>query len=351
MASRTNRALRAYAWDDFRLVEEPIPAPGPGELLCRLLVCGVCSGEGMPWYIDRKAKKSPGLCLGHELVAEIVETGSGIKQFVPGDRVFAHHHAPCLDCAACRRRLWAHCETWKKNALSPGGYADYFIVDANATAHDTLKIPPDLPNEEALFIEPLACCVRALEYRGALEPNQTVWVVGLGAMGLLNVLLARALGAGRILATDFSERRRVFAESLGAEAAPPHNAIEWIGERTAGRGVDVVCFCPPSSKALEGIWDGVAPGGRVVLFAPPEEGSKTPVDFNALYFREVTVTSAYSCGPDETRRALEHLACGKVSARSLLTHRVTLEEVPKVLGWIAKPPEDFLKAVVVGMKI
>lgn len=340
-----SRVLRTYSWDDFRLEETDVPPPGPEEIRCRLLACGVCSGEGMPWYINRKAKKNPGLCLGHELVAEIVDVGTAVDTFLPGERVFAHHHAPCHQCEACEKHLWAHCRTWQKNTLDPGGYSEYFVVDANAVAHDTLPIPPGLDTEDAIFIEPLACCVRALENRGQVTEWDTVWVVGLGAMGLLNVLLARALGAKTVLATDYNEERRIRAAEWGALVATPDNATKWVMENTGGHGADVVCFCPPSSRALEGVFDGVAPGGRIVLFAPPEEGGLTKVDFNPLYFKEATITSAYSCGPDETHRALEHLKEERLAASHLITHRVTLEQVPEMLRLVADPPEGFLKAM------
>src|SRR5688572_25157871 len=112
------QALVFRAQDDLRLEDVPIAAPGPGELLLRITACGLCPGEVMDWYMARKAP----VPLGHEAVGEVVEAGSG-ADFRPGERVFVHHHAPCLDCRACRRGEYVHCATWRSRRLVPGGLA------------------------------------------------------------------------------------------------------------------------------------------------------------------------------------------------------------------------------------
>ncbi len=129
-----------YSFNDIRIEERPVPEVGPGEALIRMKACGICSGDVMPWYIEKKAP----LVLGHEPAGEIVAVGEGVRGFQAGDRIFVHHHAPCLECRACRRGDFVLCETWKSSHIVPGGLAEFVKIPAVNLAHDTLKLPPDM---------------------------------------------------------------------------------------------------------------------------------------------------------------------------------------------------------------
>src|SRR5437016_12112635 len=91
---------------------ESVPRPqlqGPDEVLLRTAVSGICSGDLMPWYLQKKV----GTVLGHEVVGHAVEVGTAVSHIRPGDLVFVHHHAPCLECEHCRRGHHVHCEAWR----------------------------------------------------------------------------------------------------------------------------------------------------------------------------------------------------------------------------------------------
>jgi L-iditol 2-dehydrogenase len=88
------KVARLYSFSDIRIEESPVPEPGPGDALIKTRACGICSGDVMPWYIEKKAP----LVLGHEPSGEIIAVGSEVKSFKKGDRVFTHHHAPCFFC-------------------------------------------------------------------------------------------------------------------------------------------------------------------------------------------------------------------------------------------------------------
>jgi L-iditol 2-dehydrogenase len=133
----TMRAAVVHSFEDVRAQRVPRPTAPPGGLLVRTQACGICSGDVMPWYI---AKKAP-LVLGHEMAGVVEEVGEGAP-FAPGDRVFAHHHAPCMACAHCQAGRHVQCAEWKKPAVSPGGCAEFFAVTAGGARHDTLAIPP-----------------------------------------------------------------------------------------------------------------------------------------------------------------------------------------------------------------
>lgn len=349
------RVARLYAWGDVRVEEEPVPIPGPGEVLIRVTACGVCGSDALVWYVERKAPA----VLGHEPVGVVVAVGAGVRGVREGERVFVHHHAPCLGCEECRRGLWSNCGVWKRNQLRPGGFAEFALVGAESVARDTLPLPEGMPDEVGVFVEPLATCVRALKRQGRMEAGDAVLVIGLGSMGQLLVSLARAYGAGVVVGSDFVAERRERALRRGADVvldpgsptnggagvggpgagsagagAPADGAAavaEAVRAATAGRGADVVIVCPGDARAIATGLEAAAPGGRVVCFTPLAPGSAVSLDLSAAYFREVTLTQSYSCGPDETREALDLLATGAVEVASLVTHRAGLEGVAAAL--------------------
>lgn len=324
------RVARLYRWGEVRVEEAAVPAPGPGEALVRVEVCGVCGSDALRWYVERKAPA----VLGHEPVGTVMAVGPGVETVAVGDRVFVHHHAPCFACEECRRGLWSNCATWKATQLVPGGFAEYFVVPAPNVERDTLRLPDGMDWETAVFIEPLATCVRALRRQGRLEVGDAVLVVGLGSMGLLLTSLARAYGAGQVFGSDFVAERRERALRRGADVAfdpDAEDVVTAVRDATGGRGADVVVVCPGAPAAIRAGIGAAAPGGRVVCFTPLAPGQELTLDPFALYFREITLTQSYSCGPDETREALRLLAEGVVEATSLITHRDGLDGVGTAL--------------------
>ena len=111
------KVARLYSFSDIRIEDMPLPDVGEGEILVRVRTSGICSGDVMPWYIEKKAP----LVLGHEPAGEVVKTGEGVSGFSPGDRVFVHHHAPCMSCNFCQRGDYVQCPSWKKSRIMPGG--------------------------------------------------------------------------------------------------------------------------------------------------------------------------------------------------------------------------------------
>jgi L-iditol 2-dehydrogenase len=338
------RVARLHAWGDVRIEDVPVPRPGPGEIIVRIEACGVCGSDALVWYVERKAP----VVLGHEPAGVVAAVGAGVAGVREGDRVFVHHHAPCGRCAECRRALWSNCAAWKAGQLEPGGFAEYVRVGAGSVAQDTLRLPDALSMDEATFIEPVACCVRALRRQGRLEPGDAVLVVGLGAMGQVLVQLARSHGAAIVLGTDFLEPRRALALRQGADAAfdpAAGGTAAAVRAATGGRGADVVVVTPGTEAAIAAGIDAAAPGARVVCFTPLPADRRLHVPAGSLYFREVTLTHSYSCGPDETRAALELLTDGRLDVAPLVTHRTGLDGVAAALER-ARGKGDGLKTII-----
>ena len=93
------RVVEYHANDDIRIVDLPVPEIGSGELLIQLRACGICASDVMEWYMRPRAPLYP----GHEPVAIVTTVGDGVQQFAVGQRVFFHHHVPCMLCRFCQR--------------------------------------------------------------------------------------------------------------------------------------------------------------------------------------------------------------------------------------------------------
>lgn len=304
--------------DRLAVASAPVPQlQVPGEILVRTAACGICSGDLMPWYLEKKI----GTVLGHEVVGWAAEVGGGVARVRAGDLVFFHHHAPCLHCDDCSRGAFVHCPTWRQSRLDPGGMADWIRVpEANVRA-DTFAVN-DLSPEDALFIEPLGCSIKALR-RVPGGVSGCGAVVGCGVMGLLNLAAARALGATRLVAVEPDDERREWAKRFGAdEVLTPDQA-----DSRLCHSADFVVIGPGHPEVIRRALAYVRPGGAAALFAPTPARQTTALDLGELYFREVSLIPSYSCGPDDTRQAYDWLRRGVVRPGPLVTHRFPLDRV------------------------
>ena len=325
----TMRVAVMYDVDDIRIEERPLPTLEPGDALVRTAASGVCSGDLMPWYVRKKAP----FVFGHEPAGTIVALGSEPSgTFGVGDRVFAHHHAPCLACATCRAGHYVHCTTWRKTALEPGGMAEYFRLP-RANFLDTLRLPDAVSFLDGSLVEPLGCVVKSL--RRALGIAQsiplvatesqpapdlrghTVYVIGAGVMGLMHVAVAASLGA-TVYASDFNAARRAVALELGAALAfDPATAHADLAAATSGGLAETTICGPGAPAALEAAVAATGNDGTVLMFTPIEPDQRFAFDQSAAYFRDIRLVSSYSCGPTETRDALALLTAGVVTAVKL----------------------------------
>ncbi|MEP6767445.1 MAG: alcohol dehydrogenase catalytic domain-containing protein [Acidobacteriota bacterium] len=338
------KAVRLASDGRVEVVEMPAPRPGPGDAVLRLSAAGICGSDLLDWYVRGKA----GTVLGHEIAGEIVCVGEGVEIFSPGDRVVPHHHAPCLACAACASGRFVHCAEWRASRLDPGGMAELVRVPAGNLSRDTLRIPDHVSDEAASWTEPLATVVKAFA-RGGFTAGQTALVVGLGSAGQLAVRLAAASGARRIVGAD-----RVTSRIAAARASGAADVIDVSTEtlsagarRTSeGGGFDFVFACPGKPEVIREASECVAAGGTLLLFtmaAPQEALTLSPHD---LYFREVRLVPSYSCGPDDTRAALELIASGAITVSDLVTHRFPIEDAVEAFAR-ARDPEGSIKVMIV----
>ncbi len=320
------RAAVLYDVDDIRIEQRDVPALQEGDLLVQTRASGICTGDVMGWYVKRKAP----LVLGHEPAGTVAAIGPGEPPvdddgvpFALGDRVFAHHHAPCFTCAACAREDYVQCSTWRATKIVPGGLADFFRVPA-PNVRDTLRLPDAVSFADGSLVEPLACVMKSLR-RGRVRSGDAVLVIGLGVMGLMHVAAAVDRGA-RVFGSDFNPDRCTLAAKLGATVAHPDAIGAEVRRATEGRGADVVICGPGAPGPLRDAFPLAAAGGTIVMFTPLEPGVTFDFDANDLYFRDLSLVASYSCGPNDTREALAAISRGVVTAERLGATFYPLEE-------------------------
>ncbi len=337
-------AVEYHSNEDVRVVEMPVPQIGPGELLVQMQACGLCASDVMEWYMRPRAPLYP----GHEPVGIVAEVGAGVPQFSVGQRVFMHHHVPCMVCHYCRRGSYSQCATFRATRLYPGGLAAYIRVPALNVQLDVLPLPDALSFEAATLIEPLACCVRGIK-RAALQPGDSVLILGAGSNGQMLAQLAHQRGALRVIVVDPVAYRSQRALENGADYAldPGMKELsEQIAAVNDGRKPDTVIVTPSTISAMQQGLELVGPGGTVLLFAPPPPEIELPVVANTLFFQEISLRTSYSAGPHETRQALDLLSSGRIRAESIITHRFALRDAAQAFRLVARPG-DALKAVIV----
>jgi L-iditol 2-dehydrogenase len=337
------KVAKIYDFEDLRIEDAERPQPGPRDILVQVKASGICSGDVTPWYIKRKAP----IVLGHEPAGVVVEIGAEVTNFAVGDRVFAHHHAPCFACRYCERGEFVQCKTWKASKIVPGGISEYFLVP-ETNLGDTLKLPDTVSFEDGALVEPAACSVKAVR-KARVGKGDTVLIIGMGIMGQMNLLIAKNAGAGRVICADLVDWRCEKALECGADAVinpTREDLVERLAELTDGALADVVIVGPAVTKVMELGVKCAGKGGVVLIFmgSPPEE-MMTINPFH-LYFNEIDLVMSYSCGPDDTREALRLIESGVLTAEKLVTHRYELNDTYEGFKKMAEA-RDVLKAQII----
>lgn len=336
-----------YSNRDVRLEEKPVPKIGPGEVLMRVEASGICGSDVMEWY---RIHKVP-LVLGHEVSGEVVEVGEGVTKYKKGDRICAAHHVSCNTCHYCLSGHHTVCETLRKTNFDPGGFAEYLRLPAINVDRGVFLLPDEVSYEDATFIEPLACVLRGQRQAG-LNPGRSVLVIGSGIAGLLHIQLAKALGAGRIIATDISDYRMEAALRLGADAVI--NAKEDVPARLRGindnRLADLVILCAGATSAIEQGLKSVERCGTILFFAPTSQGVTIPFSINDTFWRnEITLTSSYAGSTADHATALELIRAKRVNVNDMITHRLGLEDTG--MGFqLVVDAHDSLKVIIEPQK-
>lgn len=337
------RAVRLLGVGDVRVQEVGEPSPSGDMALVRVQACGICGTDRHIVHGLYPARMP--LTLGHEFAGTVVAADTN-ADLAPGLRVAVDPNIPCGICRACRRGEVALCP--RRVALGvdlDGGLADYVLIP-RAQAY---PLPPDVPAAYGALCEPLACCLRGLDL-AAIRPGMSVVVLGGGVIGQLMVQLARLAGAHVVALITRQAGRRALAESLGATATLDPRAgdvVTRIGGHTGllPGGADVVLECAGTTETFEQAVAMAGRGGTVLVFGVPAPDAEARVRPFDLFARELRIVGSY-LNPLTHGRAVELVASGQLRLDPLITHRLSIDEIPGLIA--AAPATGEVKAMLVA---
>jgi len=346
--------MRAAVYQgDRRIAIEQISVPeiGPGEILVRVEVCGICHTDLKK--IEHDLLPAPRI-YGHETAGVVAEVGEGVQKFSPGDRVCLFHHIPCLDCFYCAHQDYAQCPGYKKVGITAGfepaggGFAQYVRVMDWIVRRGVERIPDHVSFERASFVEPLNTCLKAIE-KCRIQPDETVLVLGQGPIGLLFTMLLSNRDVRGVCATDVLDSRLAMSKRMGADHAWNGTATDIAPEMrllTAGRGADVVIVAASAPGIVGQAIAASRPGARVMLFAQTSPEEVLELRGADLCAADRSLLGSYSASVDLQEESVQTVWRDDFPVEDLISHRLPLDELEKGIELARKPAAGSLKLVV-----
>lgn len=315
--------LHCHKQDEVSLLQQPQPAAAAGEIVVRLSMCGICGTDTAKVFgAYPKPQK-----LGHEVVGVVHSVGDGVTQLSPGQRVALAHHVPDYSSHYARRGSETMDSLFKRSNIEPGGFAEFIRVPALHVRNTVVAIPDHVPDARAVFMEPMACCLRALDRMRFME-GDTSLVVGAGAVGMLFVPLLRDRAVTTLVA-DVRDERIALARQWGAAGggvSTRDDVPALCKAHSEGRGVDSVILTVVNEASLQMALASVRDGGTIMVFGG-KPGSVVPLPMWDIWLREINLVTSYSATPDGLHRAMAILS-GKAydGLENLISHRVPMAE-------------------------
>lgn len=335
------RVAMYYNNHDVRIEEMPKPEISADEVLLKVKASGICGSDVMEWY---RIKKAP-LVLGHEATGEISEVGANVKKYKAGDRIFVSHHVPCNSCRYCLNGDHTVCQTLHTTNYFPGGFSEYIRIPQINVERGIINLPENVSFEDGTFIEPLACVLRGQKMI-QVKPGQTIMIIGAGISGLLHLILGRINKAEKIFISDINPYRLKVAQGLGADAVVdakedvPAQLLKLNNNRLA----DLVIVCASSPKAFQQAMQCVDRAGAILCFTAPEPGVEVSVPINDFWRKSIRILHSYGASPSDLSEATGLLHAKKIPVKSLITHRLELNEAAQGFKLVAEA-KDCIKVI------
>lgn len=330
----TMLAAMFYAPMDVRLVQIPVPHPGPGEVLLKVAAATTCGTDlkafrrGHPLLFRETPAR-----FGHEVSGIVSALGAGVTQCKEGDAVVVANSAPCQQCYYCRRGSFSLCEDL---LLLNGAYAEYLLVPERIVRQNLYQLSPETSFIAAAMSEPLACALHGIDASQIVE-GDTVVILGSGPLGLLLAAVTSLYGA-RVIMTGHGEERLALARHFGVHTVidvssmPPVEQKEAVlNETEARRGADTVIEAVGTPETWELAATMARPGGLVNFFGGCPSGTQVTLETRPLHYSQLTLKGIFHHTPTYFAQALELIEGHHIDVEALITARVPLASLLEVL--------------------
>jgi threonine dehydrogenase-like Zn-dependent dehydrogenase len=325
------RSIVFRAPGNLLLEERPVPVPAAGEVRLRVDLAGICSTDAHIYQGHFKVR--PPRVLGHELVGSVEAVAPDVPASWLGQVCGVSPARFCGECAACRQGYPELCENFEcLGNTQDGAFAEYTLVRA-----DQLIPLNGLPAETAVWLEPLACVLHALQVAEAGR-REAILVVGAGVLGKLMLMAIRATTQARLAVVDPNAAKIRQALELGAQAgwviprAGPTPQIAGQIREWAPGGPQAILETSGTVIAIERAVDWAGPGAMLVLFGVPDPAARACLAPGALFAKEIKVCAAAGMTPPAFQQALDLLRLGRLDPRGLAAKQVDLAAVPQLFA-------------------
>lgn len=336
---------------DVTFAERPKPSvESPHDVLVAVNYTGICGSDVHYWVhgaIGHFVVREP-MVLGHESAGTVVETGAAVAHLRPGDRVAIEPGYGCRRCAACRAGKYNLCEDMIFAATPPH---DGTLTGLwRSPADFCYKLPDNVSLQEGALVEPLAVGVHIVK-QAAVQPGQSVVVMGAGPVGLLCAAVARAYGASKVVSVDIVQSKLDFARDFAAthtylsrRVSPEDNAAAIRAHAGLPGGADVVIDASGAEPSIQTSLHAVRVGGTYVQGGMGKSDINFPI--MAMCLKEVTAKGSFRYGPGDYELAVELIASGKVDVKKLVSAVVPFEQAEEAFKKVKEG--EVIKMLIAG---
>ena len=324
------KAAVFYEKNDLRIEEIAMPAAKAGEVVVKVMACGVCGTDVHIYHGDEGAAATPaGTVLGHEFAGVVVETGEGVKGISVGDRVCVDPNKLCNECYYCKSGLGHFCESMRGiGTTENGGFSEYCVVPQS----QVYRFADTTTFEAAAMTEPVACCVHGIDMCN-ISCGDTVAVIGGGMIGMIMLQLAKISGAGRLIMIEPVAEKHEIARKLGADLCidPIHENVKGV---LAANGVDrisTVIECVGKTATMQQAIEIAGRASTVMMFGLTAPDDTMPIKPFEIFKKEIVLKASF-INPYTQKRALELIDGKKIDVSSMVYACEPLEKLPEILG-------------------
>jgi len=327
----TMKAVVYHGPGDIRFESVDVPACADDEIRVRVEACAVC-GTDLKTNLHGNPRITPPQIMGHEFAGLVETVGAQAEGFAPGERVVMATSISCGECFYCTRGWTNLCLDLSPISFKyPGAMAEFVTIPERALRNGhVIKVPAEVPPEQAALAEPVSCTVNAAENCG-ITKGDTVIAIGGGPLGIMNACTAREFGAKKVILAGTNERRLAMSGVFGFDRLVnpiQEDLAQIVKDETEGIGADVVIVAAPKAEPQEQALSMVRKRGAVCLFASlPSGSSRLSLDSRTIHYGEIRLVGASDSTPKQVQKAVEMIGNGVMPAYKLATHVLGLDKI------------------------